>query len=110
LKGEYKKMSEEFNNDVENEEIDNIIVLNDENGEEVPFEFLDLIELDGEEYVVLLPVEEDDTDADEVVILRLEDTESEDEESYVSVDDEEVLNKVFEMFKEKFKDEFNFVD
>ena len=103
-------MSEDFNNDVENEEIDNIIVLNDENGEEVPFEFLDLIELDGEEYVVLLPVEEEDTDADEVVILRLEDTESEDEESYVSVEDEEVLNKVFEMFKEKFKDEFNFVD
>ena len=103
-------MSEEFNNDVENEEIDNIIVLNDENGEEVPFEFLDLIELDGEEYVVLLPVEEEDTEADEVVILKLEDTESEDEESYVSVDDEEVLNKVFEMFKEKFKDEFNFVD
>ena len=49
-------------------------------------------------------------EAGEVVILKLEDTESEDEESYVSVEDEEVLNKVFEMFKEKFKDEFNFVD
>ena len=104
-------MSEDVNNfNEENEEIDNIIVLNDENGEEVPFEFLDLIELDGEEYVVLLPVEEGEEEADEVVILKLEDTESEDEESYVSVDDEEVLNKVFEMFKEKFKDEFNFVD
>lgn len=104
-------MDEEMNNnELENEEIDNIIVLNDENGEEVPFEFLDLIELDGEEYVVLLPVEEDEEEADEVVILKLEDTESEDEESYVSVDDEEILNKVFEMFKEKFKDEFNFVD
>jgi uncharacterized protein YrzB (UPF0473 family) len=110
LKGE-ERMSDEVNNNYneESEEIDNIIVLNDENGEEVPFEFLDLIELDGEEYVVLLPVEEDE-EADEVVILKLEDTESEDEESYVSVDDEEVLNKVFEMFKEKFKDEFNFVD
>ncbi len=105
-------MNEEMNNNYneESEEIDNIIVLNDENGEEVPFEFLDLIELDGEEYVVLLPVEEDEEEADEVVILKLEDTESEDEESYVSVEDEEVLNKVFEMFKEKFKDEFNFVD
>ena len=103
-------MSEEFDNNVENEEIDNIIVLNDENGEEVPFEFLDLIELYGEEYVVLFPVDEDEEEADEVVILKLEDTESEDEESYVSVEDEEVLNKVFEMFKEKFKDEFNFVD
>ena len=104
-------MDEEMNKNIneESEEIDNIIVLNDENGEEVPFEFLDLIEYEGEEYVVLLPVEEDE-EADEVVILKLEDTESEDEESYVSVDDEEVLNKIFEMFKEKFKDEFNFVD
>jgi len=93
------------------EELDNIIVLNDENGEEVKFEFLDLVELDSEEYVVLLPVaEEGDDDEGEVVILKVEDTESEDEESYVSVDDEETLNQVFEIFKEKFKDEFNFVD
>ena len=56
-----------------------------------------------------LPIEETE-DAGEVVILKLEDTESEDEESYVSVDDDEVLNKVFEIFKEKFKDDFNFVD
>ncbi len=104
-------MSEDINNNFneESEEIDNIIVLNDENGEKVPFEFLDLIEYDGEEYVVLLPVEEDE-EADEVVILKLEDTENEEEESYVSVDDEEILNTIFEMFKEKFKDEFNFVD
>lgn len=96
------------NNNIPEEELDNIIVLNDENGEEVPFEFLDLIELEGEEYVVLLPVEEDEEEAGEVVILKVEDTESEEEESYVSVEDEEILNKVFEMFKEKFKDEFNF--
>jgi len=94
------------------EELDNIITLNDENGEEVKFEFLDLVELDSEEYVVLLPLSENDADEDagEVVILKVEDTDSEDEESYVSVDDEETLEKVFEMFKEKFKDEFNFVD
>jgi len=95
--------------DTNNEELDNIIVLNDEDGNEAEFEFLDLIEFEGEEYVVLLPVEESE-DAGEVVILKLEDTESEDEESYVSVDDEDVLNKVFEIFKEKFKDDFNFVD
>ncbi len=95
--------------DIKNEELDNIIILNDEEGNEVEFEFLDLIEFEGEEYVVLLPVEESE-DAGEVVILKLEDTESEDEESYVSVDDEEVLNRVFEIFKEKFKDDFNFVD
>lgn len=99
-------------NNIPEEELDNIIVLNDENGEEVQFEFLDLVELDGEEYVVLLPADEaeNEEEAGEVVILKVEDTDSEEEESYVSVDDEEVLNKVFEMFKEKFKDEFNFLD
>ena len=92
---------------------DNIIILNNENGEEVKFEFLDLIELDGEEYVVLLPITEDDNQEDdgEVVILKLESTEEDsEEESYVSVDDEEVLMKVFNIFKEKFKDDFDFVD
>jgi len=93
----------------EMEELDNIIVLNDEEGNEVQFEFLDLIEYEEEEYVVLLPVEEEE-DSEEVVILKVEDTDSDEEESYVSVDDEETLNKVFEIFKEKFKDEFNFID
>lgn len=92
------------------EELNNIIILNDENGEEVTFEFLDVVEFEGEEYVVLLPAEEDEEDSGEVVILKIEDTESEDEESYVSVDDEHTLNQVFEIFKEKFKDEFNFID
>lgn len=99
------------NNEVNAEELDNIIVLNDENGKEVQFEFLDLIELDQEEYVVLLPVVEEGLDSEgEVIILKVEDTDSEDEESYVSVEDETVLNKVFDIFKDKFKDEFNFTD
>ncbi len=95
------------------EEIDNIVTLNDEEGNEVKFEFLDLVELDDEEYVVLLPVtEEGEEDEGEVVILKVEDNDDEDsdEESYVGVEDEEILNKVFQIFKEKFKDEFDFID
>jgi len=103
-------MSEDLNNIPEGEELDNIIVLNDEEGNEVEFEFLDLIEFEGEEYVVLLPIEVEEDEEGEVVILKVEDTESDEEESYVSVDDEDVLNKVFAIFKEKFKEEFNFED
>ena len=99
------------NENYEGEEIDNIVILNDEEGNEVKFEFLDLIELDDEEYVVLLPMVEDDEEEGEVVILKVEDTdEDSEEESYISVEDETVLNKVFEIFKEKFKDDFDFVD
>ena len=97
----------------EGEELDNIVILNDEEGNEVKFEFLDLVELDNEEYVVLLPVTaEGEEEEGEVVILKVEDSDDEnsDEESYVSIEDETVLNKVFEIFKEKFKDDFDFVD
>ena len=102
-----------MNENYEDGELDNIVILNDEDGNEVKFEFLDLVELDDEEYVVLLPVtEEGEEEEGEVVILKVEDTDDEesDEESYVSVEDEEILNKVFEIFKEKFKDDFDFVD
>ena len=94
------------------EELDNVVILNDEDGNEVKFEFLDLIDFEDEEYVVLLPMTEDGEEEEgEVVILRVEDKdEDSEEESYVSVEDEATLNKVFEIFKERFKDEFDFVD
>ena len=100
------------NENYEGEELDNVVILNDEDGNEVKFEFLDLIELDDEEYVVLLPMTEDGEEEEgEVVILRVEDKDQDsEEESYVSVEDEATLNKVFEIFKERFKDEFDFVD
>lgn len=102
-----------MNENYEGEELDNIVILNDEDGNEVKFEFLDLVELEEEEYVVLLPVtEEGEEEEGEVVILKIEDNDdpNSEEESYVSIEDEEILNKVFEIFKEKFKDDFDFVD
>ena len=95
--------------DENNDELDNIVVLNDEEGREVAFEFLDLIEYNQEEYIILLPVEETE-EAGEVVILKVEQTENNDEESYVGVEDDAELNAVFQIFKDKFKDEFNFID
>lgn len=92
-----------------NEGFGNIFVFNDENGNEVKFEFLDLIEYKGEEFVVLLP-EEDGDEAGEVIILKVTEGETEDEEFYVSVDDDDTLMAVFNIFREEFEDRFNFVD
>lgn len=99
-----------MNNEILNidEELDNIIVLNNEYGNEANFEFLDLIEYNSEEFMILLPCD-DSNEAAEVIILKVENIDS-NEESYVSVDDENILNAVFEIFKDKFKDEFNFID
>ncbi len=83
---------------------ENIVVLSDDEGNEIQFEFLDMIEYDSKEYAILLPLDED-----QVVILELESTDEE-QENFVTVDDAAVLEAVFELFKEKYKDEFNFVD
>ena len=89
--------------------MDNIITLNSESGE-VRFEFLDLVEYNGDEFVVLLPADDPD-ESGEAVILKL-DTIDEDaeEESYIGVEDEDTLQAVFNIFKDKFKDEFDFED
>ena len=62
------------------------------------------IEYNNDNYVVLLPVADDGSEeGDEVVILREEGlTEDGEDESYGTVEDEVVLNQVFEIFKEKF--------
>ena len=78
----------------ENLQDDNIVVLTDEEGNEVAFEFLDLIQYRGKEYVVSLP---NTDEADEVVILQLEYADDE-TESYLNVDNEYTLQAVFEMF------------
>ena len=56
-------MNDDLNNVPDAEEIDNIVSLTDEDGNEIEFEFLDLIQYDGEEYVVLLPTEDSGEDA-----------------------------------------------
>lgn len=95
-------------NDMENMENDNIIVLTDEDGVDVEFEFCASVEYEGNEYVVLLPTEDDDG---EVVILQVvedENASDEDEVTYIGVDDDEVLQAVFDLFKEQAGDEFDF--
>jgi len=87
------------------EKDDNIVVLVDENGENVEFEHLDTIEMNGNEYVILLPLEEgnDDGENDEVIILKIERTD-EGEDTFITIEDEAELNEVFEEFKERMEE------
>lgn len=90
------------------EERDDIVVLLGEDGEEVEFEHLDTIEMEGNEYVILLPLEEQENEeVDEVVILKIEHNEDGDD-SFITVDDEEELNRVFEEFKTRMEGEYDF--
>ncbi len=98
-------MADDIRVNAPEEEEANIIVLEDDLGNEVEFEFLDVIEYEGVEYLYLLPANEED--GDEVVILKI--TSIDDEtESFEGIEDEELLSTLFDMFKDKWKDEFNF--
>ena len=88
------------------EEEASILTLTDENGENVDFEYLDCIELEGVEYLVLLPVDAVET---EIVILEVEPVDEENE-NYLAVEDEAILEAVYEIFKEKYKDILTFED
>lgn len=89
------------------EEIEpSILSLTDENGVDVDFEYLDAIEYNGKEYIVLLPVDEEEN---EIVILEVEPVD-EDMENYISVEDEATLEAVYAIFKERFEDVLEFAD
>ena len=67
-KGRNMEMSEENIDIFDEEEMENLVYLSDEDGNEVAFEYLDSVEYKGDEYVVLISTDEDD---DEVVILKV---------------------------------------
>ena len=84
------------------EEEVSMLTLTDENGQDVDFEYLDCLEYQGKEYLVLMPEGED-----EIVILEVEPVDEENE-NYLAGEDEATLNAVYDMFKEKFKDVLTF--
>ena len=86
------------------EEETSILTLTDENGQDVDFEYLDCIAYQDKEYLVLMPEGED-----EIVIMEVEPVDEENE-NYLAVEDEAVLDAVYAIFKEKFKDVLTFED
>ena len=92
------------NNEILEEEESNLLTLTDENGNDVNFEYLDVIEYQDKEYLLLLPVDEENA---QIVILEIEPVDEENE-NYLSVTDEDLLNGVYGLFKEKYKDILTF--
>lgn len=93
---------------MENEEIlqeeESILTLTDENGVETNFEYMDCIEYEGIEYLILMP-----EDSNEIVILEVQPVDEENE-NYIAVENEEILDAVYGIFKERYKDVLQFED
>ena len=93
-------------NEILPEEESNIITLTDENGVDTEFEYLDVIEYQGSEYLILMPATEDSA---EIVILLIEPVDEE-TENYLAVENETTLEAVYAIFKERYKDILTFED
>lgn len=95
---------------MENEELleeeSSILTLTDENGEDIDFEYMDCIPYNGTEYLVLMPAEED---SNEIVILEVQPVDEENE-NYIAVESEEILDAVYQIFKDRYKDVLQFED
>lgn len=90
------------------EAIDTVVYLTDEEeGMEYVFECLDTVEYEDNEYAVMLPLDEDDDGY--VLVMQIEYNEEE-AEYCVIVDDDAVINAVFDLFKEQNADLFEFED
>lgn len=78
---------------MENEE-NRLIETVDEDGNVITFELYDIVEVDEQEYALLLPTDEElnDSDEAEIVIMRL----TKDGEDYIfeTIDDDAEFNKV----------------
>ncbi len=94
------------NEEILEEEAPEVLTLVDENGEEAEFEYLDSIDYQDKEYLVLMPAGEAET---QIVILEVQPVDEE-TENYLSVEDEATLDAVYGIFKERYKDILTFED
>lgn len=88
------------------EEEEGQITLTGEDGEEITFDYLDCLTYQDTEYLVLMPT---DTEETQIVILEIQPVDEENE-TYLPVEDEAVLDAVYGLFKEKYKDILTFED
>lgn len=98
-------MAENFEN--ENEFL---VDLYDDEGNKQTVEHLDTVQIDGQDYVVCIPYkEEEDDEVDEVFILKMV-TREDGTYELAYEEDLEILDKVYEEFKERNADLFDFED
>lgn len=84
---------------------DDIVVLTADDGEEIPFEVLGVVEVDGQEYALLTPADADEDDEEGVDVHVFRYRETDDGPEFDDDVDEETYAKVQEAAKALFDDE-----
>lgn len=83
---------------------DEVLTLTDEEGNEHDFSVIDMIEMDGSEYAILVPVEGQEGDEDEAIILKIV-TDDDGNEVLVDIEDDEEWEKVADTYASMMEEE-----
>ena len=87
-------------------DIDKVIVLSDDIGNEVEIEYIDSVSFGGRDYAMFMPLENDD---DEVIIMQYDNV-SEDYDSFIPVTDAKTMQAVYDLLRDKYKDQLEKLD
>lgn len=88
-----------------------VLTFTDDDGNNVDFEMIDCFEMEGKRFAALAEPETDDNDAEQsyVYIMQII-SESEKEDVLVQIEDDQLLDRAFDMFKSRCEDDFDFVE
>lgn len=81
---------------------DSFITLTDENGNEVDFLLLDVMNYQGSDYMVLMPLSDEDGEEEEEELFFLRAERTEDGEVYSSIEDEALLTAIADAYEQEF--------
>lgn len=84
-----------------------LIDLFDEDGNKTVFEHLDTVKYKDDEYVICIPYDDEEDEVTEVVIFLIDEDEQ-GEEILSQVFEPEILSAVYELFKDRNADQFEF--
>ena len=87
-------------------DMDQIFTLTDEEGNESQFELIGNLDINGNTYVALVPVDSN-SEEEEYVILKVEEDENGDE-FLVTIDDDDEFDEVADAFEDQFMAEFDY--
>ena len=87
-------------------DIDKVVVLSDDMGNEVEIEYIDSVSFGGRDYAMFMPLENDD---DEVIIMQYDNV-SKDYDSFIPVEDRRILEGVYERLREKYAPQLKELD
>ena len=79
----------------------NFITLTDEDGNEFELEYIDALELDGQPYMAFFPAVEEDAAEEDLGLVILKSIMVDGEEQPSTLDSDEELNRVYDLFMEQ---------